>query len=92
MQHQPRPVRQDASQISQISAHPAPLRIEVSPPSEAASFQYPRPTPQVPPPRETYSPHFDTGHVAATSYADMVGEEYANEPKRLYMYDEDRGR
>ena len=83
---------QDASQMSQVSAQQAPLRIEVSPPSETHSYQYPRPSPHIPPQRETYSPQFDVGHVAATSYAEIVGEEYANEPKKLYVYDEDRGR
>lgn len=91
LRHQP---RQDASQMSQVSAQRAPLRVEVSPPSvtHSTAYQYPTPSPQVPPPREVHIPQYDMRQMQAASYTEIVGAEFPDEPKKLFVYDEDRGR
>ena len=108
LQHNPRPVKQDVSQISQASANPAytqpqpQLRIEVSPPSETHStqYQYGIPSPQGVPSKEVYDhQRYEIGQLPVAQYPVTAnypeitgGAEFPDEPRKLFVYDEDRGR
>ena len=105
LQHHPRPMKQDVSQMSQISATPAQpqpqLRVEVSPPSETHStqYQYDIPSPHGAPKKEVYDQRYEIGQLPVAqfpvtpNYPEIIGgAEFPDEPRKLFVYDEDRGR
>ena len=81
--------------MSRASADQGQIRVEVAPPiaTHSAQVQYGNPSQHAAPVREVYDPSFEMRQIPMPSFPEFVGEaEFPDEPKKLFVYDEDRGR